>query len=446
MDEDTLSTIEERLLKQTEISTSADTDLDVFIKESVTTVEEATEKRETGIEASVERRKIAARKAGKTEVTSALESRRGFATNTAVIRDIRQRTQEELKDLDMREQEMLAMGASEDAAAIRQLKFQSLAFRQQSEQQAYSNLLSILSLQAGRKTEERLERAQTSQEEQAMASVALEYGIELYEDDTFESVVSRAKEVASDEKALELEAKRQSIAESKARVEQMRAGDISKEPLDDITAHMFAEEYLKNKNSPFLAGLETKEDRALVLKYVNEIREEEIKGLVEIAEGYSDYTSFMAAVEESGIVYNETRSAEDAGKRVFGKDLSGSIEEAGVPILGTERKEERKTKEKETAQESMNKADRMVREIIKTGRITTDKKRELSRTIHSGFMSSIPKELGRMLIEKYGTEGFDIILGIGFSGKISEDNLNTLKTILSTGKGVEREKHFMSPF
>ena len=445
MDEDTLSTIEERLLKQTEISTSADTDLDVFIKESVTAVEEATEKRETGIEASVERRRIAARKAGKTEVTSALESRRGFATNTAVIRDIRQRTQEELKDLDMREQEMLAMGASEDAAAIRQLKFQSLAFRQQSEQQAYSNLLSILSLQAGRKTEERLERAQTSQEEQAMANVALDYGVELYEDDTFESVVSRAKEVASDEKALTLDKLRQSIAESKARVADMGRGDISEEPLDDVTADMFAEAYLKGDVS-FLAGLETNQQRATVLNRVGVKREEEIKGLVEIAEGYSDYTSFMAAVEESGIIYNETRSAEEAGKRVFGKDLSGSIEEAGVPILGTERKEERKTKEKETAQESMNKADRMVREIIKTGRITTDKKRELSRTIHSGFMSSIPKELGRMLIEKYGTEGFDIILGIGFSGKISEDNLNTLKTILSTGKGVEREKHFMSPF
>jgi len=444
MDEDTLSTIEERLLKQTEISTSADTDLDVFIKESVTAVEEATEKREAGIEASVERRRIAARKAGKTEVTSALESRRGFATNTAVIRDIRQRTQEELKDLDMREQEMLAMGASEDAAAIRQLKFQSLAFRQQSEQQAYSNLLSILSLQAGRKTEERLERAQTSQEEQAMANVALDYGVELYEDDTFESVVSRAKEVASDEKALTLDKLRQSIAESKARVEQMRAGDISEEPLDDATADMFAEAYLRDDIS-FLAGLKTNEQRAAVLSKVEEKRGEEVKDLVEMAEGYSDYTSFMAAVEESNIVYDQ-RSTEEAGKQVFGKDLSGSIEEAGVPILGTERKEERKTKEKETAQESMNKADRMVREIIKTGRITTDKKRELSRTIHSGFMSSIPKELGRMLIEKYGTEGFDIILGIGFSGKISEDNLNTLKTILSTGKGVEREKHFMSPF
>ena len=95
--------------------------------------------------------------------TGALESRRGFATNTAALRALDERTEKSLRDLEQRKQELILAGESETAGRIGELQIKSIEFRQQAEQQMFSNVLNMGNLAVNIQQEQRLSEQQTQQ-------------------------------------------------------------------------------------------------------------------------------------------------------------------------------------------------------------------------------------------------------------------------------------------
>lgn len=154
--------LSKKLMSNLDIVSSEPSGFEEEIGKAVSGIEEARRVTETGIGASFERQRIEAEQAGEQRLTSAEESRRGFATNTAILKNIEQDTEKSLRDLDLREQEALASGRTEVASQLANLKIQQLQFRQQSRQQVFSNLLGLAQFQV---STEQAERQITVQEQ-----------------------------------------------------------------------------------------------------------------------------------------------------------------------------------------------------------------------------------------------------------------------------------------
>ena len=143
--------LQKRLLASTGVISSETTDIDKLITESISGLEKGQESRGKGIAASYERQRLETGETGARTLTSAEEARRGFGTNTALIKQIKESTEKSLRDLDLREQEALASGQVETAGQIAGLKINQLQFGIQAEQQAFSNLLAGAGLQMQQK-------------------------------------------------------------------------------------------------------------------------------------------------------------------------------------------------------------------------------------------------------------------------------------------------------
>lgn len=139
-----------------------------------------------------------------------LEGRSGFGTNIVALRNLVETTDKQLNDLKTRKEELIMQNNAQGAAQVAQLEIQALQFKQQAQQQVFSNLLGLGSfgLQRGqlRQGAEGLEiqrNAQTIQKSQfdqkmkfdenmAMSSIALQYGLSVQPGETLQSLYSRA--------------------------------------------------------------------------------------------------------------------------------------------------------------------------------------------------------------------------------------------------------------
>ena len=125
---------------------SEETESEKLITGAISGLEEAGVATKKGTEARYERLRTETEEAGKRTLTGALEARRGFATNTALIRQIKDQTDKKLKDLDLREVEALAAGRTDVASQIANIKLQEIRFQQESEQKVWSNALQVAGL------------------------------------------------------------------------------------------------------------------------------------------------------------------------------------------------------------------------------------------------------------------------------------------------------------
>lgn len=200
-----LKALQDRLLGTSGMATSATSQIDKTIQGTIDTLQSSNDTTQAGIKASFDRQKIDAATQGQTALTSATESQRGFAVNSAVLSQVRDATTKSLRDLDLRETEALAAGQTDVATKIADLKLQKLDFQQKAEQSTFTNLLNASTQFLQQEQENRLMSTQQQEAKTQMSTIALKYGITLQPGDTIDSVVARAQPFASKEEALQLE-------------------------------------------------------------------------------------------------------------------------------------------------------------------------------------------------------------------------------------------------
>lgn len=287
-----LKTLQEALMGQSGVSSSETGKIDKSIEDAINTVKGGQESSAEGIKAFYERQRNGVQDQLPTDVQNYNESRSGFATNMAALKNIFNDTDKALKDLDLREQEALSTGNSDAAAKIADLKLQQLQFRNQAQQQSFQNLLATSSFALNvsqQKTQEAQfdktfglqSSAQDFAENKAMSDIALTYGVELKQGDTLDTLIARAKPYASEIQKLALEQTRAQIESLKASASASRANaaesiaNANGKGLDAATIESVAKAY-RITGGAVLGQLKNTADIASVINRANELEASDI--------------------------------------------------------------------------------------------------------------------------------------------------------------------------
>lgn len=200
-----LKQIQDSLLAQSKLVSSTSSDIEESISGAISGIEKSREASAQRIESAFDRQIGEAEGVGERALTSSREAQRGYATNTAALRQIREDTDKQVKDLEQRKQELILAGEAESASKIADLQFQALQFRQQAQQQVFSNILGMGQFGIQAQQEQRLARQQEFSEKQAVGNIALEFGLDVREGESLEGVIQRAAPLATKERKLALE-------------------------------------------------------------------------------------------------------------------------------------------------------------------------------------------------------------------------------------------------
>lgn len=210
--------VADRLRQNIDIVSSIPTPTEISLAGERAKIEEAGVSFETGVRASIERKRIEIEEESARTLASAREMQRGAgpASAFALIDRINKSTEASMRDLDLREQEALATNKRDIADRIANLKLQELTFNQSARQQAFNQAIGIANLGIQMAQEKRLENQAKTVEQQAMSAIALNYGVTVEPGDTIESITSRAAPFASDKQKLELDRIKADIGKIKA--------------------------------------------------------------------------------------------------------------------------------------------------------------------------------------------------------------------------------------
>ena len=266
---------------------SFDTEIESGISKAMKGIERATAAGTKRIESSFERQKTYAADLGSAQATTANEARRGFATNTGILKQIYQDTDKNLKDL-------------EGASKIAELQLKEMEFKQEAAQRAYSNMLSMANFGLSAKQEARQQRAQTFQEKQALGAIALQYGLKVEAGDDIDSMLNKAAPFASERQKLELAKMRQEITESQARIADM----VSSRSAENATIsdyETFAEDALINGQNAMIYNFDLKPDEATTfMKTLDRLKTNRQKELMQAAGSYTNKSKFEEDMKATG--------------------------------------------------------------------------------------------------------------------------------------------------
>lgn len=314
---------------------SYDSEIEKGISSAIKSTQQATEANTARVESAFEREKGYSIDTGNTQITTANEARRGFATNTGILKQIYQDTDKNLKDLEMRKQELILQGESAGASQIASLQLKALEMRQEAQQKAYTNLLSLASFGLSAKQEARQAKAQTFQEKSALAAIGLQYGIKVEPGDTIETMATKAAPFASQKQQLELAKMTQDIAESRARVNQiLKEGNAKDSSPEDIKA--IAQMYANGTLPPEMLPKFT--DKGLAI-FGKETFNSKIQNATLEASKYTDKKLFIEDAIAQNIPYDEAKKIAD--KYVKPKEQSTYWKDVmtGYGVINQEAKE-----------------------------------------------------------------------------------------------------------
>ena len=175
---DFMKAIQEKLLGQSSIISSTNSQLEERLSAAIAGIGTSTEKSNQALESAYQRERAFQEGQADLSIQNQLEGRSGFATQMVALRNLVETTDKSLKDLEMRKNELILQNDAAGASKIADLQFKALEFQQQAQQQAFSNLLGMANFGIQSQAEARLARTQSFAEQQATSSIALEYGLD----------------------------------------------------------------------------------------------------------------------------------------------------------------------------------------------------------------------------------------------------------------------------
>lgn len=244
------------------VATSASSNLQNTIEQAVRETQQAGDATAMQIQSERQREVGFAQDRAAARFTGALESRRGFATQVAGLRELTETTEKSLRDLDARYKEAILMNDAQTAERVAGLRIKSLEFAVEQEQNFFRNMLTLAGLfqaeesqnleRARQASDERrffagmqheqfmLDRRLREEERMVMAQVAGEHGVAIEPGDTLERVVGRVSPMVSQERALRLQGMLTEIQMNQARTKQALAGQAGPGPMDASTIDSLA--------------------------------------------------------------------------------------------------------------------------------------------------------------------------------------------------------------
>ncbi len=258
-----ITQLKAQMTGQQGIVSSAEQDVSQLIKDAQANIVAGNQAGAAKIESQFEREKGYQKEQNIRTITTAVESQRGFATNNALLRQIREEGDKSIKDLEQRKQELILSGNAAAAQQLSGLQLKEAEFLVQSRQQVFQNLISMagVGLQAGslqlqkeqfEQSAYQFERGQAAK----VGEIALQYGVNLAPGDTLESVINKAIPRADEMSRLALEDAKASILLKRAQAAAANASAARdrKEMSTDIDAMAKALQ-IWGMNSPIGQGI-----------------------------------------------------------------------------------------------------------------------------------------------------------------------------------------------
>lgn len=240
-----LSAVQGKLLDQSGIISSSNSNLQSQLQAAISGVQTAADKTDQATTSSYDRQIADAQQTGADSIVNGRAAGSGGVLNITALRALTETTDKSLKDLEQRKQELILQNDSAAASKVADLQFQSLKFQQDAQQQTFANLLGMANYGQQAQQNQLAQKAQTFQEQQALSSVALKYGLTVQPGDTLASVTTRAMPLASKEEALGLAKMQADINSANAQAAKyMSDVNSAKSGLDALSASVLAGNYL----------------------------------------------------------------------------------------------------------------------------------------------------------------------------------------------------------
>lgn len=211
--------------------------------------------------------------------TSMIEGTRGGAYGGYALQAVDTQIEKSLRDLEQRKNELVLQGNAAAASKISDLQVQQLQFKQQAQQQVFSNLLAMGNYGLQKRQVDLASEQQDFQEQSAISTIALRYGLEMQPGETIDSITFRAKSIASQEEQLNLEKARQQIMQSKAETAKANAESAKilqqnkfSNALDFATIDSLARASLIDKSN--LAAISNPEQRSATINRMVQLSRE----------------------------------------------------------------------------------------------------------------------------------------------------------------------------
>lgn len=337
-----LEELQGRLLDQADIVSSGQTGLEEKISGVVSGIEKGREVGAARTEATFGRQIEERRELGAAQITTAREAQRGFGVNTAQLKQLQQDTEKSLKDLEERRNLALQEGDQAASQQIRELELSALQFQQKAEQQTFQNTLATAGFQLQQRTEQRLteqfqsnlafqKQTQDFKKRETIAGIAAEFGVEIDEGETLESIVNKAAPIASAIKRAQL------TKDLKEAQDEERTFTLDSTLTESILAKQSPEQAAMNALNTLTAttgiegdadDLERLKQRAIVI--LNEVNAQKAESEArETTTGTSFMTSFVNALTGQSEDVRETQEAIRKQERTLeGLERFGASENA----------------------------------------------------------------------------------------------------------------------
>lgn len=217
----------------------------------------------------------------------------GGLLNIGALRELTKTTDKNLNDLEQRKQELILQNDAQAASKIADLQFQAVQFRQQATQQIFSNLLGIANLGIQTQQEQRMAKAQTFQESQAISNVALQYGLNVGPGETIDSITTKAMPFASQEQKAKL-AKMQ----SEIRVNNAQAAKYVSEGISDANFNLDAAIKAAQTNPAVLGTIKDTNRLTAVINGVEESNKNNVTSQIQSNIDSGQYKTKAAAIKD----------------------------------------------------------------------------------------------------------------------------------------------------
>lgn len=212
---DFVTQLQNQLLGQSSIISSSNSNLENSINTAISGVNTANTDSNQAVTQNYNQQEALAQKTGTDNLTSAQEAQQGFATNTTLLQHIQDTTTKNVNDLESQKQQLILQGNAAAATQISSMQMQAIQYQQQAQQQTFSNLLSMANFglqnqqqqQAAAQFQQTFNQNQGQQDfaqQQAISSIALQYGLQVKPGDTLASITTAAMPYASKAEQLQL--------------------------------------------------------------------------------------------------------------------------------------------------------------------------------------------------------------------------------------------------
>lgn len=169
--------------------------------------------------------------------SGAISTRRSFAqasafgTSTAQFKLMNDTVNDNLNDLNKRKNAALASADTSLAQEIARLEANELLFRTNANQQFFQNMLGLAGVQQNQQAFDLSQRAQEFSEGQSIGSIALEFGLDVREGETIDSIIGRAQPFASKERKLRLDQMQASLNTQRLQAQEIQTKISNRESL-----------------------------------------------------------------------------------------------------------------------------------------------------------------------------------------------------------------------